>query len=122
MVNDFTCRLKKAQCCVSELAVCYVEAKNHGEATPDMFNKLMLAESYIEALKRYNPCDVRCLPQGYIKYNGAYLSIGQKALYLSTPTHKVKVDPDRYNCLTQRDVERIFSQIQTLCGGCSCNC
>jgi len=121
MVRDFCCRLEKARCCAAEQAEKYVNAKNHGEATDQMYQTLVMVDAYIEALNRYNPTDVRCLPQGYIKYSGLFLSVGQKALYLSTPTHKVKVHPDRYNCLSEMDVERIFEQITTLCGGCSCH-
>lgn len=122
MVEDFCCRLEKAQCCAAEMASKYVTAKNHGEATDQMYQTLVLVDSYLEALKRYNPTEYRCLPQGYIKYNGLFLSVGQKALYLSTPMNKVKVNLNDYNCLKEMDVERIFEQISTLCGGCSCNC
>lgn len=123
MVECFSERLSKAQCCALEYSNKYVKAVSHGEGTDQMFNTLMLLDSYLNTLERYSSSPWVCVDHtGYMKHSGSFLSFNGKALYLSGANRTIFVEPDCLNCVTEEEVNKIFEQISVLCGGCSCNC
>jgi hypothetical protein len=123
MVDCFKERLGKAQCCALAYSSKYVTAMSHGEATDQMYNTLMLIDSYLNVLECYNANPYVCVDHtGYMKHSGSFLSFNGKALYLSGAKRSIFVEPDKFNCVTEEEVNKIFEQISVLCGGCSCNC
>jgi len=117
IVECFDERLAKAKCCALTLSSDYVAMANKGRNTDQMFNTLMLVDAYMNTLEKYCPT-----PTVSYKDYLFYLRLHNKEVYLHDTGKCVCIDPDLFNCLTTYDVEAIFDQISTLCGGCSCNC
>lgn len=123
MVKCFDEKLKHAQCCILKYASNYVSKVSRGEGSEQELNTLILMDGYLNALERYVADPQPCVDKfGYLKNGSSFITFKGKALYLSGKKHKVAVAPNCFNCLTEDQVNKIFEQISTVCGSCSCNC
>lgn len=62
---DICQKIENAKCCVGKFSNVYVKACTFGTSTMEMFYELILLNSYIRALQRYecgcSSCDDQCL-------------------------------------------------------------
>lgn len=118
----FCKEITNAKCCIVSIAEAYVKASTIGANTEGMLNELLLLNSYVEALCRYD-CDPKRKVEKtiFITNNGILLSANNKILSLKS-CYTECVDPDEVNCLTEEEVCFILQQIRLRCDSCECGC